>query len=36
MAERLVELKYIENISHETVRQILKKTNLNSGKQKDG
>lgn len=36
LADKLVELKYIDNISHETVRQVLKKTNLNRGKQKDG
>ncbi len=28
----LVELKYVENISHETVRMVLKKTNLSLGK----
>jgi len=27
LAERMVELEYIESLSHETVRQILKKTN---------
>lgn len=31
LAERLVELEEIESISHETVRQILKKTNLSLG-----
>lgn len=32
LADRMVELKYVENISHVTVRSILKKTNLNPGK----
>jgi len=32
LADKMVELKYIDSISHETVRQILKKTNLNHGK----
>jgi transposase len=27
LADRLVELEYVESISHETVRQVLKKTN---------
>jgi len=27
LAERMVELEYIESLSHETVRQVLKKTN---------
>ncbi len=27
LAERMVELEYIESVSHETVRKILKKTN---------
>jgi transposase len=31
LADRIVELGYIENISHEAVRQTLKKTNLNRG-----
>lgn len=31
LAEKLVELKEVESISHETVRQTLKKTNLNLG-----
>jgi transposase len=29
LANRMVELGYVESISHETVRQTLKKTNLN-------
>jgi len=31
LANKIVELGYVENISHETVRQTLKKTNLNHG-----
>src|SRR3954469_8363183 len=29
LADKMVELKYVESISHVTVRSILKKTNLN-------
>jgi transposase len=32
LADKMVELKYAESISHVTVRSILKKTNLNPGK----
>jgi hypothetical protein len=32
LADKMVELKYMESISHETVRRVLKKTNLNRGK----
>jgi len=32
LAEKMVELKYVESISHITVRSILKKTNLNPGR----
>ena len=31
LAERLVELAYVEHISHETVRQVLKKTKCGPG-----
>jgi len=31
LADQLVELVYVERISHETVRQTLKKTNSNPG-----
>ena len=31
LADRMIELEYIEDISHETVRKVLKKTNLNLG-----
>lgn len=36
LADKVVEMKYIESISHETIRKMLKKTNLNRGKQKVG
>lgn len=36
LADKMVELEYIESISHETIRKVLKKTNLNRGKQKVG
>lgn len=36
LADKVVELHYIDSISHETVRQVLKKTNLNHGRSKDG
>ena len=36
LADKVVELQYIDKISHETVRQVLKKTNLNLGVIKDG
>lgn len=32
LADKMVELNYIESISHVTVRNVLKKTNLNPGK----
>lgn len=32
LADKMVELKHVESISHETVRGVLKKTNLNPGK----
>ncbi len=31
LAERLVQLEYVTAVSHETVRQVLKKTNSNRG-----
>jgi hypothetical protein len=31
LADRVIELEYIDNISHETIRRILKKTNSNPG-----
>ena len=36
LADKAVELKYIDSVSHETVRRILKKTNSNRGSGKDG
>ena len=36
LADKMVELNYVESISHVTVRSVLKKTNLNPGKQKTG
>ncbi len=32
LADKMVELKYVEDISYETVRRVLKKTNLSPGK----
>jgi transposase len=31
LAEQMVELAYVEHVSHETVRQVLKKTNCSRG-----
>ena len=36
LAEKLVELEIVESIAKETVRQSLKKTNLNLGKKSNG
>ena len=36
LADRVVELNYIDNISHESIRRILKKTNSNLGGRMDG
>ena len=36
LADKVVELDYIDNISHETIRQVLKKTKLNRGAKKAG
>lgn len=36
LAEKMVELKYTESISYETVRQVLKKTKSSRGKSKVG
>jgi hypothetical protein len=36
LADKVVELDYIDSISHETVRRVLKKANLNLGGAKDG
>ncbi|NJK86542.1 MAG: helix-turn-helix domain-containing protein [Bacteroidales bacterium] len=36
LADKMVELNYVDAISHVTVRKVLKKTNLNLGKSKVG
>ena len=36
LADKVVELGYVDSISHETIRYVLKKTNLSLGKKKDG
>ena len=36
LADKMVELQYVESISHVSVHHILKKTNLSPGKWKDG
>lgn len=36
LADRVVELEYIDSVSHETVRRILKKTKSSLGSTKDG
>lgn len=36
LADKVVELKYVEDISHETVRRVLKKTKLSPGGNKGG
>ena len=36
LADKVVELDYIDSISHETVRRILKKTKSSPGNEKDG
>ena len=35
LAEKMVELKYVDSISHEAIRQVLKKMNLSLGKKND-
>lgn len=36
LADKLVELKYVESVSYETVRHVLKKTSSSLGKTKNG
>jgi Homeodomain-like domain len=36
LADKVVELEYIDKVSHETIRQVLKKTNSNLGNAKAG
>jgi hypothetical protein len=31
LADKMVELEYVDRVSHETIRQVLKKMNLNRG-----
>ena len=35
LAEKMVELRYVDSISHEAIRQVLKKMNLSLGKKND-
>ena len=32
LADKMIELEYVDDISHETIRRVLKKTNLSPGK----
>jgi len=36
LADKVVELEYLDQVSHETIRQVLKKTKLSLGVKKDG
>jgi hypothetical protein len=36
LADQVVQLQYIDKVSHETIRQVLKKTNSSLGATKDG
>jgi transposase len=36
LADRVVELEYIDSVSHETIRRVLKKTNSSPGKKSAG
>jgi hypothetical protein len=36
LADKMIELEHVEYISHVTVREVLKKTNLSLGKRKGG
>lgn len=36
LADKVVELNYVDHMSHETVRRVLKKTKLNRGANRDG
>jgi transposase len=36
LADKVVELNYVDNISHESIRRVLKKTKLNLGNKKVG
>lgn len=36
LADKVIELNYLDKVSHETIRQVLKKTKLNLGSAKGG
>jgi transposase len=36
LADKVAELDYIDSVSHETIRRVLKKTKSNLGRKKDG
>jgi transposase len=36
LADKMIELEYVDSVSHETIRTALKKTNSNHGKKKNG
>lgn len=36
LADKMVECKYVESVSHDTIGRALKKTNLNLGKKRNG
>lgn len=36
LADKVVELQYVESVSHETIRRVLKKTRSSLGKKSDG
>lgn len=36
LADKMVELEYVDSVSHETIRSALKKMNLNHGKKRNG
>jgi hypothetical protein len=36
LADKVVELEYIDKVSHETIRRVLKKMKLNLGNARDG
>jgi transposase len=36
LADKMVQLGFVESVSHETIRQVLKKTNSNPGRRRSG
>ena len=36
LADKMIELKYVDSVSHVTIRDVLKKTKLNLGKKRNG